>query len=150
MKKTVLANVIFVCAATFIILTIVLVSGSGQEQTSGITVTQQDVQNTPGTPSTSGGTSGTGGATSSQNPPTVKSYTLSEVATHKTSSSCWTVVRNDVYDVTSWISQHPGGSGAIVSMCGVDATAAFEGQHGGQRRPENELTSFKIGLLKTS
>jgi hypothetical protein len=33
-------------------------------------------------------------------------------------------------------------------MCGVDASSAFDGQHGGEKRPANELAGFKIGTLK--
>lgn len=79
---------------------------------------------------------------------TTTSYALADVALHNTSASCWTVVSGSVYNVTSWISQHPGGSSAIKAMCGVDATAAFTGQHGGQSRPVSELAGFKIGVLK--
>ena len=74
-------------------------------------------------------------------------YTLSDVAKHNTSTDCWTTVNGGVYDVTSWISKHPGGQQAIIGMCGIDGSDAFNGQHGGQRRPANELASFKIGTL---
>ncbi len=79
---------------------------------------------------------------------TLGSYTLAEVATHNTSANCWTVVSGNVYNVTSWISAHPGGSSSIKGMCGVDASGAFSGQHGGQSRPVSELAGFKIGTLK--
>lgn len=75
------------------------------------------------------------------------SYTLAQLVTHNTAKSCWTNVRGNVYDVTSWIGKHPGGDAAILAMCGKNATAAFEGQHGGQARPESELAAFKIGVL---
>lgn len=74
-------------------------------------------------------------------------YTLATVAQHSSASSCWTAVNGSVYNVTSWISAHPGGSSTIKSMCGIDASSAFDNQHSGQRRPESELTSFKIGTL---
>jgi cytochrome b involved in lipid metabolism len=79
---------------------------------------------------------------------TTPEYTLAQVATHSNSTSCWSVVNASVYDLTSWINSHPGGKQAIVSMCGKDATTAFENQHGGQRRPEQELASFFIGNYK--
>lgn len=81
-------------------------------------------------------------------PPIVASYTMAEVKAHNSSASCWTIVNGSVYDVTSWITKHPGGAGAIKGMCGVDGSAAFNGQHGGQARPASELASFKIGVLK--
>lgn len=87
-------------------------------------------------------------ATTSPQGSSTTTYSLPDVAQHKDASSCWTVVRGKVYDVTSWINQHPGGAQAIRSMCGEDATAAFTDQHNGQRRPENELATFQIGILK--
>ena len=88
-------------------------------------------------------------APTTNTPPVVSSdsYTLAKVATHNNTSSCWTIVNGSVYDVTAWISQHPGGQRAILGMCGVDGSSAFNGQHGGQKRPVSELASFKIGTL---
>ncbi len=80
--------------------------------------------------------------------PQEKTYSMTEVASHKDANSCWTTINGNVYDVTSWIDQHPGGSQAILSLCGIDGSAAFNGQHGGQRRPEAELQSFIIGQLQ--
>lgn len=70
-----------------------------------------------------------------------------EVATHNSGASCWTSISGSVYDLTAWITRHPGGRGAILRLCGVDGTAAFQAQHGGQGRPERELATFKIGTL---
>lgn len=75
------------------------------------------------------------------------SYTLAQVATHNSAQSCWTAINGGVYDVTAWVSQHPGGAQAILSLCGTDGSSAFNGQHGGERRPAQELAGFKIGTL---
>ncbi len=77
-----------------------------------------------------------------------KTYSVAEVASHKNKASCWTMINGNVYDLTSWISEHPGGAEAILSLCGTDGTAAFTAQHGGQRDPEAELKSLLIGKLK--
>lgn len=79
--------------------------------------------------------------------PTPGTFTFAQVRTHNSASSCYTTIHGSVYDVTSWIDQHPGGAQAILSLCGTDGSAAFDAQHGGQRRPEAELASFKIGTL---
>jgi cytochrome b involved in lipid metabolism len=96
-------------------------------------------------------TSGSSGNTTQDTPSgsgTAKSsYTLADVAKHKSSSSCWTAINGNVYDVTTWINQHPGGPQAILSLCGTDGSSAFNGQHGTQRRPNTELASFLIGSL---
>ncbi len=75
-------------------------------------------------------------------------YTLAQVAIHKQKTDCWTTIDGGIYDLTQWISKHPGGAEAIISLCGIDGSDAFNGQHGGQRRPASELTGFKIGILK--
>jgi cytochrome b involved in lipid metabolism len=79
---------------------------------------------------------------------TNSSYTLADVAIHSSTKSCWTIVRTQVYDLTSWINSHPGGPETILSMCGKDATANFEDQHGGQQKPEEELKNYQIGTYK--
>lgn len=76
-----------------------------------------------------------------------KNYTMSEVALHNTANDCWSVVRGQVYDLTSWIGKHPGGEKAITQLCGVDGTDKFVGKHGGSNLQENTLESFKIGDL---
>lgn len=76
-----------------------------------------------------------------------KTYTIADVSTHNSASNCWTVVSGNVYDLTSWISRHPGGEKAILSICGKDGTVAFTGQHSGQEKPEKQLATFLLGPL---
>ncbi len=74
-------------------------------------------------------------------------FTLAVVAQHNSRTSCYSVIRGEVYDLTNWISRHPGGAGAILGICGRDATEDFTEQHGGQDRPEATLAGFRIGSL---
>ncbi len=87
--------------------------------------------------------------TSTTSTPTAgpKTYTAAQVATHSSQSDCWTIVNGGVYNLTSWVSKHPGGSRAILSMCGEDSSESFNEQHGGQGGPERVLASYKIGTL---
>ena len=78
-----------------------------------------------------------------------RSYTLDEVKRHASASDCWAAVNGGVYDLTEWISQHPGGSDRIIPLCGTDASAAFTAQHSGQGKPESTLTRFYLGELAT-
>lgn len=75
-------------------------------------------------------------------------YTLAQVSAHTDGNNCWTAINGDVYDLTAWIAAHPGGEGAILSICGKDGSSAFNGQHGGRGKPEQILATFKIGTLK--
>lgn len=78
---------------------------------------------------------------------TASSYTLAEVAKRNTPSECWVAIDGEVYDLTGWISEHPGGSGAIRSLCGTDGTDEFSSQHGGEGRPASTLDSYYLGPL---
>jgi cytochrome b involved in lipid metabolism len=77
-----------------------------------------------------------------------KTYTMTEVAMHKDSKSCWSAISGTVYDLTAWITKHPGGAANILSICGKDGTSAFTGQHEGEPKPANILAGYEIGILK--
>ena len=74
-------------------------------------------------------------------------YTMAKIKTHASAASCWTVISENVYDLTKWISQHPGGEGAIKSLCGTDGTKDFRAMHGNQSKPEARLDSYLLGPL---
>lgn len=86
-------------------------------------------------------------ATASTKVATAAGYTMSTVAKHHNASSCWTAINGNVYDLTNWINQHPGGKAPILSLCGTDGSAAFNGKHGTQARPASELKNFLLGAL---
>lgn len=44
--------------------------------------------------------------------------TRSQVAAHNTRQSCWVIIDDKVYDVTSIIGDHPGGAAAILRHAG--------------------------------
>lgn len=50
---------------------------------------------------------------------------IQEVARHNKSSDCWFIISGKVFNVTTEINLHPGGSDAILAYCGKDATNAF-------------------------
>jgi cytochrome b involved in lipid metabolism len=76
------------------------------------------------------------------------SYSNAEVAGHATASDCWAIINGGVYDLTSWIPQHPGGERAIEGLCGKDGSAAFNGQHGGGAAQQAILAELKVGVIK--
>lgn len=76
-----------------------------------------------------------------------ETYTMADVEGNADAESCWTVIDGTVYDVTDWISQHPGGAERIEGLCGTDGTDQFQGQHGGSSGPEGQLAEFAIGQL---
>ena len=78
---------------------------------------------------------------------TTGTFTAAQIAQNSDATSCWASVDGSVYDLTEWISKHPGGSREIEALCGTDATTAFQRQHGSNAEAQRELASFKIGEL---
>ncbi|KAF2709000.1 mitochondrial cytochrome-like protein b2 [Pleomassaria siparia CBS 279.74] len=52
-----------------------------------------------------------------------------EVAKHNSKESCWIVLESNVYDVTSFLSKHPGGAAMLLKQAGSDATNEFKKYH---------------------
>lgn len=82
--------------------------------------------------------------------PSAKTFTMAEIALHNDSSSCYTAVSGKVYDLTSWISQHPGGERNILKICGKDGTEDFSEEHGADPRAKSALSGFLIGSVSAN
>lgn len=84
--------------------------------------------------------------------------TKDEVATHNSKASCWTIIDSNVYDLTSYVSGHSGGS-EILRACGVDGSSLFNsretasGQEVGSGSPhssnaKSDLKDLHIGSVQ--
>ena len=56
----------------------------------------------------------------------LKVYTADEVKQHNSADDLWIVYNGQVYDVSSYLDEHPGGEEVIVDCAGEDATEAFD------------------------
>ncbi|KAI0104698.1 FMN-dependent dehydrogenase-domain-containing protein [Nemania sp. FL0031] len=57
------------------------------------------------------------------------SLNAQEIASHRSTSSCWIVVDGKAYDVTSYLNEHPGGAAILLKQAGTDATSEFRKIH---------------------
>ncbi|EPS36526.1 hypothetical protein H072_9954 [Dactylellina haptotyla CBS 200.50] len=57
------------------------------------------------------------------------SLTSDEIAEHSSAKSCWVIIHGKAYDVTEFLSEHPGGSKIILKYAGKDATEEFDPIH---------------------
>jgi hypothetical protein len=57
--------------------------------------------------------------------PELPRYCWDEIRRHASAESSWIVIDGDVYDVTGWLEQHPGGADRLREWAGNDATMAF-------------------------
>ena len=79
-----------------------------------------------------------------------KTYSLDEVTKHATQNDCWMAIEGSIYNVTDYITSHPGGE-AILQGCGKDATEMFNSRpndgtsHSG--RAQTTLGKYLLGPL---
>jgi hypothetical protein len=78
---------------------------------------------------------------------TKSGYTMADVRANATPAKCWSAIDGNVYDLTRWISSHPGGASPIRFLCGIDGTNAFKAQHANQSSPMARLSSYLLGPL---
>lgn len=78
---------------------------------------------------------------------TSKFFTRAEIAKHlKTSKDTWIIIHNNVYDITSFLNEHPGGEEVLLEQSGRDATEPFE-DIGHSTDARQMMESYKIGEL---
>lgn len=78
---------------------------------------------------------------------TASGYTMAKVKENNSATSCWSLINGNVYDLTKWINSHPGGPSAIKGICGRDGSSNFNGRHGGQSNPAENLAMYLLGPL---
>ena len=76
--------------------------------------------------------------------------TAAEVSKHDSASDCWSIVQGKVYDLTSFVSRHPGGQGEIKDICGRDGSSSFLSEHSGDSQANSQLSSFVLGELNAT
>ena len=72
------------------------------------------------------------------------------VKDHNEISDCWTIIHGNVYDITEFFNDHPGGY-VLEQACGKDATELFETRPMGSGTPHSEyarnlLKKFEVDL----
>ena len=73
-------------------------------------------------------------------------FTMMEVQKHNSPNDCYMVINNNVYDVSNYGAEHPGGSSAIYDNCGKEVTGLFARIH--SNSAWDLLKKYKIGTLQ--
>ncbi len=119
---------IIILSLTIVILVAIVVFSVGNISTISASNTQN---NNPGNK----GLSLVGNTTQSgQNNTGSSGITLEELSKHNSKIDCWVIYQNKVYDLTLWLTKHPGGVDAILPYCGTqEFEDAFKEQHGNSK-----------------
>ncbi|KAK7744847.1 hypothetical protein SLS53_003080 [Cytospora paraplurivora] len=70
-----------------------------------------------------------------------------DFARHTSPESCWVILYGNVYDVTDFIEEHPGGSKIILQLAGKDATDEYDPIHPPGTIEENLKPEAKLGRV---
>ncbi|WP_172147651.1 MULTISPECIES: cytochrome b5 domain-containing protein [Pseudomonas] len=84
---------------------------------------------------------------------TLRPIGAEELATHNHRDSCWKAIDGKVYDVTSYLPEHPGDEALTLDWCGKDASAAWHNKRPGQAHSANAallLQSYLIGQFASA
>lgn len=76
--------------------------------------------------------------------------TQRKVARHNTVDSCWVILYGKVYDVTSFLPEHPGGAKIILSLAGKDATEEYDPVHPPGTLEENLSADAVLGTVSAA
>ncbi|CAN0896203.1 Cytochrome b5 isoform A [Linum grandiflorum] len=82
-------------------------------------------------------------------PELTKLVSMQEASEHNSKDDCWIVIDGKVYDVSSYLDDHPGGDDVLLQATGKDATDDFE-DAGHSETAREELKTFFIGELDTT
>ncbi|RYP10800.1 hypothetical protein DL764_000422 [Monosporascus ibericus] len=76
-------------------------------------------------------------------------FTARDVAAHRSATDAWMVIHGEVYDVSKYINDHPGGAEVLIEAAGTDASEAFD--NAGHSEDAFEIMAeYRIGKLKGS
>lgn len=80
----------------------------------------------------------------------VMTYTLNEVAQHHQLTDCWIIIHGKVYDLTTYLPQHPTSLEVVLTYCGKEATSAYNTKN--VNKPHSDyanqlLEQYWIGVL---
>ncbi|CAI8615776.1 unnamed protein product [Vicia faba] len=78
-----------------------------------------------------------------------KTFAFEEVSKHNNKKDCWIMIHGKVYDVTSFLDDHPGGDESLISATGKDASVDFE-DVGHSDSAIDMMHKYFIGMVDTS
>ncbi|KAJ6149877.1 hypothetical protein N7471_001076 [Penicillium samsonianum] len=77
---------------------------------------------------------------------TVNNFSLEQIAQHNTLEDAWVIIHGKVYDVTTYLDDHPGGRNVLTEVAGTDATDDFDYvDHSDDAL--RKMETFQVGIL---
>lgn len=79
----------------------------------------------------------------------IRIFTAEDVATHKSTTSCWITRHGKVYDVTPFVHDHPGGDDLLLKYAGQDVEEVMKDriEHEHSESAYDMLEEYTIGRI---
>ncbi|XP_024359923.1 cytochrome b5 [Physcomitrium patens] len=71
-------------------------------------------------------------------------FSAEEVQRHVSPGDCWIIVRGKVYDISTFMDDHPGGDDVLLQAAGRDATEEFDNV-GHSKAAIAQMETFHVG-----
>jgi isopentenyl diphosphate isomerase/L-lactate dehydrogenase-like FMN-dependent dehydrogenase len=76
-----------------------------------------------------------------------RTISYAEVQAHRSQNDCWVILYGNVYDVSCFLADHPGGAKVIIQLAGTDATEEFDPVHPPGTLENSLPAEAKIGIV---
>ena len=70
---------------------------------------------------------------------------MEAVQAHNKKGDCWIVIDGKVYDVTQWMSKHPGGEAVLLQRAGTDCSEPFAAARHSDKTINEMLPKLAVG-----
>lgn len=80
----------------------------------------------------------------------MKAYSQAVVADHNSRDDCWMIIDGMVYDISTYLPEHPSAPEMVIAWCGREATNAYHTKTIGRphsSRAGQILSGYHIGRL---
>ncbi|GAM26830.1 hypothetical protein SAMD00019534_100050 [Acytostelium subglobosum LB1] len=77
---------------------------------------------------------------------TEKTFNLEEIKKHNSLKDLWIIYNNDVYDITKFVEDHPGGEEVLKANAGIDGTQEFD-DVGHSDSAKSKMKQYRIGRV---
>jgi cytochrome b involved in lipid metabolism len=84
--------------------------------------------------------------------PVDRTISAAELAGHARPEACWMAIRGSVYDLTSYLPDHPSRPQVVEPWCGKEATEAYNTKMKGRphsKEADELMAKYRIGSFKS-
>lgn len=83
--------------------------------------------------------------------PAIRTYSLADVARHHQADDCWLAIEGKIYDITSYLPDHPSAPDILTVWCGKESTLAWQNKTRGRSHSpyaQQLLGNYQIGEVR--